>query len=128
MRNFIYAILAAISLIALWFFMAPSAPRTPVPAFVATPESVTSDEPSTAVDAADCVYLFNNLFQQVGQATVDSAFDATDDFFARADSNICEYHQTVGLAAAPAAGTGATNGFTYNPENGNVLSFLNKPN
>lgn len=53
MRNFIYAILAAISLIALWFFMAPSAPRTPIPAFVATPESVASDEPSTAVDAAD---------------------------------------------------------------------------
>ena len=53
---------------------------------------------------------------------------ATDDFFARAASNVCEYHQTAGLADEPAAGTAETNGFTYNPANGNVLSFLNKPN
>jgi MSHA pilin protein MshB len=88
----------------------------------------TADTRATAVDAADCVFLFNNLFQQAGAATVDATFDTTDDFFARAASNVCEYHQTAGLAAAPAAGVGATNGFTYNPANGNVLSFLNKPN
>jgi MSHA pilin protein MshB len=80
------------------------------------------------VDAADCVFLFNNLFQQAGAATVDATFDTRDDFFARAASNVCEYHQTFGLAAAPAAGVTATNGFTYEPATGNVLSFLNKPN
>jgi len=83
---------------------------------------------ATTVDAADCVYLFNNLFQQAGIATVNTTFDATDDFFVRAAANVCEYHQTAGLAAAPAAGTAATNGFTYAPATGNVLSFLNKPN
>lgn len=87
-----------------------------------------ADTRATVVDAADCAYLFNNLFQQVGAATVDTTFDAADDFFARATANICEYHQTAGLSAEPAAGTAATNGFTYNPATGNVLSFLNKPN
>jgi MSHA pilin protein MshB len=87
-----------------------------------------ADTRASAVDSADCAYLFTNLFQQTGAATVDATFDATDDFFARAASNVCEYHQTVGLTAEPAAGTAATNGFTYAPATGNVLSFLNKPN
>jgi len=87
-----------------------------------------ADTRASAVDSADCAYLFTNLFQQAGAATVDSTFDVNDDFFARAAANVCEYHQTFGLAAAPAAGTLATNGFTYEPATGNVLSFLNKPN
>lgn len=87
-----------------------------------------ADTRATAVDAADCLYLYNNLFQAAGTATVSDTFATTNDLFVRAASNICEYHQTAGLSAEPAAGTGATNGFTYNPQNGNVLSFLNKPN
>lgn len=53
MRNFIYAILAIISLIALWLFMVPSAPKTPVVAFAASPEPATTIEPKTAIDTAD---------------------------------------------------------------------------
>jgi hypothetical protein len=53
MRNFIYAILAIISLIALWFFMAPSAPQTSVVAFVATPDLTTNNEPKVAIETAD---------------------------------------------------------------------------
>lgn len=53
MRNFIYAILAIISLTALWFFMAPSVPKAPALAFVASPEPMTAGEPSAAIDAAD---------------------------------------------------------------------------
>ena len=83
---------------------------------------------ASTVDDADCVYLFNNLFQQAGIATVSATFATTTDFFVRSASNVCEYHQTAGLTAEPAAGTGATNGFTYAPGTGNVLSFLNKPN
>ncbi len=87
-----------------------------------------SDTTAGAVTSLDCVYLFRNLFQQIKSATVDDTFDATDDFFARAAANICEYHQTAGLAAAPAAGILNTNGFTYNPATGQVTSFSNKPN
>lgn len=81
---------------------------------------------ATTVTSDDCAYLFANLFQQINQATVNATFDADDDFFARAASNVCEYHQTVGLTAAPAAGTGATNGFTYDPSGGQVTVFLNR--
>lgn len=92
----------------------------------------TADTRVTAVDADDCIYLLNNLFQG-NTATVSDTFNANDDFFTRTSTNsdsqiVCEYHQTAGLAAAPAAGVGASNGFTYTPANGNVLSFLNKPN
>jgi MSHA pilin protein MshB len=87
-----------------------------------------ADTRASAVDAADCVYLFNNLFQQAGIATVSATFANSNDFYVRAASNVCEYHQTTGLNGAPAAGTAATNGFTYEPATGNVLSFLNRPN
>ena len=53
MRNFIYAILAIISLIALWFFMAPSAPQTSVVAFVASPDLTINIEPKAAIETAD---------------------------------------------------------------------------
>ncbi len=48
MRNFIYAVMAIISLIALWFFMAPVAPKTPIQAFVASSEAMPVGEPSAA--------------------------------------------------------------------------------
>lgn len=92
----------------------------------------TADTRVTAVDANDCEYLLNNLFQG-NTATVSDTFSTNNDFFTRTSTNaesqtVCEYHQTTGLAAAPAAGVGASNGFTYTPATGNVLSFLNKPN
>lgn len=53
MRNFIYAVMAIISLITLWFFMAPVAPKTPIQAFVASSEVMPASEPSVAIEAAD---------------------------------------------------------------------------
>jgi MSHA pilin protein MshB len=86
-----------------------------------------ADTRATEVEATDCIYLLNNLFQG-NNVTATATFSASSDFFVRVTDDVCEYHQTAGLAAAPAAGTGTTNGFTYNPGNGNVLSFLNKTN
>ena len=83
---------------------------------------------ATTVDDADCLYLVTNLFQAAGRVTANTTFTTADFLFVRAAANVCEYHQTSGLAAAPAAGTGATNGFTYTPANGAVVSFLNKAN
>lgn len=77
----------------------------------------------TAVDAADCLFLIQNLFQ--GSVNAATTFSTNNLFYVRADSNNCFYHQTKGLAAAPTNTTG-NNGFSYNPATGQVLSFLNK--
>lgn len=87
-----------------------------------------TDTLATTVDAADCLFLVENLFQQAGRVTAATVFSTNEFLFVRAAANVCEYHQTSGLAAAPAAGNAATNGFTYTPSTGAVVSFLNKPN
>jgi MSHA pilin protein MshB len=79
----------------------------------------------TSVDASDCLYLINNLFQQ--RLRVDTTFIAANQLFVRADGNVCFYHQTAGLSAAP-ADTGGNNGFSYNAATGQVSLFLNKNN
>jgi len=83
---------------------------------------------ATAVDSDDCLFLVTNLFQAAGRVRANTVFTTADFLFVRAAANVCEFHQTSGLAAAPAAGTGTTNGFTYTPATGAVVSFLNKPN
>lgn len=87
---------------------------------------VDADTRASDTEAADCVFLFNNLFQNINRPTVNATFATTSSFFARAANNVCEFHQTSGLAAEPAAGTGTTNGFTYAPGTGAVLVFLNR--
>ncbi len=85
----------------------------------------TVDSTAGAIDAAGCIYLFNNLFQ--GQsASVSATFAGSPTFFVRADGTSCIYHQTAGLAAAP-TDTATSNGFTYNAATGSVSAFLNKP-
>jgi MSHA pilin protein MshB len=79
----------------------------------------------TSVDAADCLYLINNLFQQ--RLRVDTTFVAANQLFVRADGNVCFYHQTAGLTAAP-TDTTANNGFSYSAATGQVSLFLNKNN
>ena len=76
---------------------------------------------STVLDT-DCLYLFNNLFQ--GQSvTAATTFATTNAFYVRVDTNICNYHQTNGLTAAPTDNTNS-NGFTYNASTGAVAVFL----
>jgi len=87
---------------------------------------VDADTRSADTDAADCVFLFNNLFQAINRPTVSSTFATTSSFFTRVASNTCEFHQTNGLTAAPAAGITTTNGFTYAPGTGAVVVFLNR--
>lgn len=82
-----------------------------------------TDTTATTVLDTDCLFLLQNMFQG-GAVQAAVTFNAANDFFVRVDSNICEYHQTSGLAAAPPAGTGNSNGFTYNPANGAVAAFL----
>jgi MSHA pilin protein MshB len=86
-----------------------------------------ADTRASVVDETDCIYLLSNLFQG-NNITASATFSTSADFFVRATDDVCEYHQTAGLGAAPAAGITTTNGFTYAPETGNVLSFLNKSN
>ncbi len=78
---------------------------------------------ATAVSNIDCLFLIQNLFQ--GSVNAATAFSTNNLFYVRADNNVCFYHQTKGLAAAPTDTTG-NNGFSYNPANGQVTSFLNK--
>lgn len=84
-----------------------------------------ADTTLASVDAGACLEVLQLILQNPPSASI--AFNAADSLFIRFANNLCEYHQTAGLAAAPAAGTGTTNGFTYNPANGNVAVFLNRP-
>ncbi|MBU1436223.1 MAG: prepilin-type N-terminal cleavage/methylation domain-containing protein [Gammaproteobacteria bacterium] len=76
------------------------------------------------VDADDCLFLLQNLFQ--GSVNASTTFSTNNLFYVRAASNVCSYHQTKGLTAAP-TGTAGNNSFTYNPQTGSVITNLNKP-
>lgn len=84
-----------------------------------------ADTTLASVDAGACVEVLQLILQNPPSAS--TAFSTNNNLFVRFANNICEYHQTAGLTGAPAAGTGTTNGFTYNPANGNVVVFLNRP-
>ena len=77
------------------------------------------------VTAVQCQAAFNSILQ--APPTISTTFNANNTIFVRYTSPVCEYHQTAGLTAEPAAGTGASNGFTYNPQTGQVTIFLQKP-
>ncbi|MEH8018899.1 prepilin-type N-terminal cleavage/methylation domain-containing protein [Rheinheimera muenzenbergensis] len=83
-----------------------------------------TDTRATAVLDTDCLFLLDNLFQQQLQAN--TTFAVTEQFYVRADANVCFYHQTAGLTVAPTAVTG-NNSFSYNPATGQVTLNLNKP-
>lgn len=91
---------------------------------------------AAAITPAACQSVIQSIFQQAPQTTIDTAATAAElaevNFFVRvapaagAVAALCVYHQTAGLTAAPADEAGS-NGFTYNPVTGQVISFLNKP-
>ncbi|NRQ42974.1 prepilin-type N-terminal cleavage/methylation domain-containing protein [Rheinheimera sp. YQF-2] len=78
-----------------------------------------------SVTAAECIAAFQSIFQS--PPTANTTFNVNDSIFVRYAAPVCEFHQTAGLTAAPAAGILSTNGFTYNPQTGQVAIFLNKP-
>ena len=87
---------------------------------------------AAAITAAACENVIQTIFQQAPQTSTDTAATAAElaavNFFVRVATTPtrCVYHQTTGLTAAPANET-ASNGFTYNPVTGQVISFFNKP-
>lgn len=89
-----------------------------------------ADTLAANVDADDCLFLINNLFQaNIGASTT---FSTNNRIFVRfepsnANGSRCFYHQTAGLAAAP-TNTTNNNSFSYRPATGQVELFLNKPN
>ncbi|KUM53950.1 prepilin-type N-terminal cleavage/methylation domain-containing protein [Rheinheimera sp. EpRS3] len=89
-----------------------------------------ADTLAANVDADDCLFLIDNLFQNTVDAS--TTFSANNRIFVRLDtSNVngvrCFYHQTAGLAATPTDTTN-NNSFSYRPATGQVELFLNKPN
>ena len=84
-----------------------------------------TDTTLASVDAGACVEVLELILQNPPSAS--TTFSQNDSLFVRFANTLCEYHQTAGLAAEPAAGILATNGFTYSPANGNVSVFLNRP-
>lgn len=79
---------------------------------------------STAVNAADCLFLIDNLFQ--GTPRADTTFSTAEQLYVRVATNVCFYHQTAGLTAAP-TDTVNNNSFSYNPATGQVSLNLNRP-
>ena len=75
--------------------------------------------------ATQCLAAFQSVLQ--APPTAATAFAAANDYFVRYAAPVCEFHQTAGLTAEPAAGIASSNGFTYNPSTGQVSIFLAKP-
>jgi MSHA pilin protein MshB len=82
--------------------------------------------------AVACKTVMDTIFQSAPTSVAAAAGVDADDmagfsFYVRADGSTCVYHQTKGLTALP-TDNAASNGFTYAPATGSVLSFLKKPN
>jgi MSHA pilin protein MshB len=81
------------------------------------------------MDSLACQAVINTIFQQTPSSSTTAATAnelAAVSFYVREDANVCSYHQTAGLTAAP-ADNNSSNGFTYDPKTGQVSSFLKKP-
>lgn len=76
------------------------------------------------VTEVQCLAMLGGILQ--GAPTAGTTFNASNNLFVRYAAPVCEFHQTAGFTAAPPAGTDTTNGFTYNPQTGQVSVFLSK--
>lgn len=80
---------------------------------------------ATVVSAADCLFLIDNLLQ--AGPTASTSFNTANSLYVRVDSaDVCFYHQTAGITAAP-TDTSGNNSFSYSAATGQVKIFLNKP-
>lgn len=82
-----------------------------------------------ALTAVSCQNVLNTIFQQTPSSSTTAATAAElaeVSFYVREEDNVCSYHQTSGLTAAPTDNE-SSNGFTYDPATGQVSSFLKKP-
>ena len=79
-----------------------------------------------ALAAANCNTVLNSILTSPPTSTTVAADYASASLYVREDTNICYYHQTSGLSAAP-TDTTASNGFSYDPASGQVTVFLAKP-
>jgi MSHA pilin protein MshB len=73
--------------------------------------------------------VLDTIFQQTPSSSTTAATAAelaAVSFYVREEDDVCSYHQTAGLTAAPTDNE-SSNGFTYDPATGQVSSFLKKP-
>ncbi len=75
--------------------------------------------------AANCQQVLTDILLSPPTSTTDAGTFANFSLYVREDNNVCFFHQTNGLATAPTA-TAGSNGFSYNPANGQVTVFLEK--
>lgn len=78
------------------------------------------------LEAVNCATVFNSILTSPPTVTSVAADYASASLYVREDANICFYHQTNGLSAAPTDDL-TSNGFSYDPANGQVTVFLRKP-
>lgn len=82
-----------------------------------------------ALVATSCKNVLDTIFQQTPSSSTTAATAAelaAVSFYVREEDDVCSYHQTAGLTAAPTDNE-SSNGFTYDPATGQVSSFLKKP-
>lgn len=76
--------------------------------------------------AANCQTVLTTILSSFPTSTTDSGTFSNFSLYVRENNNVCFYHQTNGLTTAP-TDTSASNGFSYNPADGQVTVFLTKP-
>lgn len=83
---------------------------------------------ATTATASNCATAFQSILTGVVPTTTtnsDSTFNQAA-LYVRANSGVCYFYQTNGLAAAPTDEL-SSNGFSYSPATGQVIVFLKKP-
>ncbi|MCH8537446.1 MAG: prepilin-type N-terminal cleavage/methylation domain-containing protein [Alkalimonas sp.] len=84
--------------------------------------SAAADTRASATTATRCLEALNLILQNAPSADTD--FSTANNLYVREEGNVCFYHQTAGLSAAP-EDDDTGNGFSYDPANGNVNIFKN---
>ncbi|MDP4537763.1 type II secretion system protein [Alkalimonas collagenimarina] len=87
--------------------------------------AATADTRASTMDAVRCLDTLELILQNAPSAS--TAFSTANNLFVREDSNICFYHQTAGLSAPGPSDDSDSNGFSYNPAEGSITIFKNKP-
>lgn len=83
-----------------------------------------ADTRASAMTADRCLETLDLILQNAPSA--DTAFSTANNLYVRYAAPNCFFHQTAGLAAAPTDDQ-SSNGFSYNPAEGSIAIFKNKP-